>query len=85
MHPPPITRRWSPWPRTPETIAAQEREDVFRIRTGRCPTCHAMLTEAGRSAEGWRHCRRCRRGWRLEERPIGRAIPAGRDWPAEAD
>jgi hypothetical protein len=32
-----------------------------------CPGCSGRLTEARLSARGWRHCRVCRCGWKVEE------------------
>jgi hypothetical protein len=32
-----------------------------------CPSCSGTLTEAKLSARGWRHCRVCRCGWKVED------------------
>jgi hypothetical protein len=65
--------------RDDETMQRLRRDLVAVVEAGRCPTCRASLTAPERSPEGWRHCRACRRGWRIDEGPRGRR-PVRREW-----
>jgi hypothetical protein len=44
-------------------------EALAAIEADRCPCdgCEGTLTDPKLSARGWRHCRVCRCGWKVEE------------------
>jgi hypothetical protein len=60
---------------------AEQRGQVSSIRRGECPGCGARLTDPRRSAGGWRHCARCRRGWAVETQD-GHTRATSLEWPA---
>jgi hypothetical protein len=65
--------------RNDETMKRLRRDLVAVVEAGRWPTCRASLTAPERSPDGWRHCRACRRGWRIDDGPRGRR-PVRREW-----
>jgi Zn-finger nucleic acid-binding protein len=44
---------------------------VRRVEAGRCPRCAGELTRAERSPGRFRHCFRCRVGWKVQESSLG--------------
>jgi hypothetical protein len=63
-----------------QPLAVPALAAVAAIRQGACPGCEGALTDPRRSAGGWSHCRRCRRGWAVETQR-GEARPTWQDWP----
>jgi hypothetical protein len=56
---------------------------ALMIRAGTCPTCSGPLTAAERSPGGWRHCWRCRVGWKAERSARRHYYPVVKSHPKE--
>jgi hypothetical protein len=53
------------WPEDPRVAA---------VEAGRCPRCSGQLTRAEVSPGGYRHCFRCRCGFKIQELSKGKTV-----------